>query len=138
MIYRFSKDEIDLIVTKHIEWCENPKKGAMFAVVRPLKYLVMFHHMAVGKVHTIPNMTHELGKSWEQPNKDDILIVDDIAYIHYEEWDLLCEYNTSTPTGVYEGKMWKTNLPKGQKWLRWYVNKDEQNCEIISKKVFLL
>ena len=57
--------------------------------------------------HAIPPMTHELSRHWRQPNRDEILIDDTHAVMSAATWEKLARYDTSTPSGVYEGKMWR-------------------------------
>jgi len=75
----------------------------------------------------IPEMTHPLGKHWDQPKLQDISFSLLCAYMSYKDFNLLKTYQTSTPTGVYEGKMWKclkrTNNYGKPKWLLCYYEK---------------
>lgn len=57
--------------------------------------------------NTIPRMCSKLGRYWAQPSCDRILVDDTHAVMDRQTWAELCEYNTSLPTGAYEGKMWK-------------------------------
>lgn len=67
----------------------------------------------------IPPITDPKGKHWEQPPLDQILVDDDCAVVTERAFKALLEYSTSTPTGVYPGKMWKAR--QGMVWyLRWY------------------
>lgn len=59
--------------------------------------------------NTIPEMTHPLSKSWDQPSASKIKIDDKIAEMDQETFDQLKDYSLSQPSGVYEGKMWKSN-----------------------------
>src|SRR6185369_6564631 len=79
----------------------------------------------------IPRITHPWGKSWEQPDRSEILLDDEYAVMSKATFDKLHEYSASNPSGVYEGKMWKRNdgafdidfLAKGGKptwYLVWY------------------
>lgn len=55
----------------------------------------------------IPPMTDPLGKYWSQPQPEFIRIDDQYAFMTKNTFSILKSYNTSTPTGVYVGKMWK-------------------------------
>ena len=57
----------------------------------------------------IPNMTDPLGKYWEQPDKENILLDDTYALMEKADFDKLCNYEASFPSGVYLGKMWRRN-----------------------------
>lgn len=79
---------------------------------------------------TIPEMTHPLSKSWDQPSASKIKIDDKIAEMDQETFDQLKDYSLSYPSGVYEGKMWKSRNFKDRKsalepieWLdEWYLH----------------
>ena len=58
--------------------------------------------------NVIPTMTHPLSKYWDQPDKSDILIDDNNALMTHKTMKKLYNYSTSVPTGVYEGKMWRS------------------------------
>lgn len=80
---------------------------------------------------TIPPLTHPYGAVWKQPNLDDILIDDTHAIMDKNSFDKLYEYSTSYPSGVYEGKIWKSKSNSGQWFLRWYGNSEEKDkCSI--------
>jgi hypothetical protein len=57
--------------------------------------------------NTIPPMTHELSRYWEQPSREEILVDDTHALMTRETFQKLAEYSASNPTGAYEGKMWR-------------------------------
>lgn len=56
----------------------------------------------------IPPMTHPYGKHWEQPELEKIIIGEEHALMTQKTLMELKEYSDSTPTGVYEGKMWRS------------------------------
>lgn len=64
----------------------------------------------------IPPMVHELGKYWDQPSLDNILLTDKEAKMSKEDFDKLPTYSMSNPSGAYEGKMWKGEFNK-----EWYL-----------------
>lgn len=68
----------------------------------------------------IPPMTNPLGKYWEQPNRSEILIEDESAIMLNSTFEKLKNYSHSIPSGVYEGKMWKSIGKFGRPFLRWY------------------
>lgn len=64
-------------------------------------------------------MTHPWGSSWNQPRKENILIDDTHAIMDKKSLDELNEYSCSQPSGVYDGKMWKSK--HGNEWfLKWF------------------
>jgi len=70
----------------------------------------------------IPQMTDPLGKYWEQPKIENIVIDDTHALMSKKDFDKLKDYSYSLPSGVYEGKMWaKTRDNKTM--LCWFVDK---------------
>lgn len=81
--------------------------------------------------HPIPEVTHPLGKSWDQPSRDRITLDDAWAMMSAKTFEELVEYSCSQPSGVYPGKMWRRYngsydgafLAAGGKpewWLCWY------------------
>jgi hypothetical protein len=87
----------------------------------------------------IPLITDPMGRSWEQPSRDRILIDDQYALMEYNTFESLLEYNASIPTGVYEGKMWKCAGREGKWWLRWYgPYADPNKCSIEQREIFLV
>lgn len=87
----------------------------------------------------LPQMTHPLSTAWNQPPTTDIAFYDDIAIMDRPTLDLLPEYSTSIPTGVYEGKMWRRAL-LGEGWvLCWYGPADDPDkCSINSRPIRLI
>lgn len=57
--------------------------------------------------NVVPPMTHPLASGWTQPDVAEIRIDDETATMDQHAFDELLEYSSSTPSGVYEGKMWK-------------------------------
>lgn len=57
--------------------------------------------------NVVPPMTHPYASAWEQPRLDEIVVDDKTATMSKEAFDLLHEYSSTIPSGVYEGKMWK-------------------------------
>jgi hypothetical protein len=86
----------------------------------------------------IPRMTHHLSRAWRQPNSQDILIDDSHALMTRESFDVLAEYSSSIPTGVYEGKMWKRRYGHG--WLLcWFANSEiPGQCSIGYRRILLV
>lgn len=83
----------------------------------------------------VPEITNPLGKSWQQPDRLNILYTDQYALISEEDFKLLPNYEISLPSGVYEGKMWRRyNL------LCWYDTHptDRNLCTIKSLRLSIL
>jgi len=80
----------------------------------------------------IPPMTHPLSSAWKQPKASDILLDDEFAYMTEKTLNQLAEYSCSIPTGVYEGKMWKSGGNRAPWVLRWFVTskKNPNSCSI--------
>lgn len=82
----------------------------------------------------IPEMTHQDGKYWRQP--EDIREAPmDLTHVLLtrRQFDELHEYSVTDPSGVYEGKCWKAErfrkgtrkgemrlIPTGEWFLKWY------------------
>lgn len=69
-------------------------------------------------------MTDPLGKYWEQPDRNEIKINNDIALMNKETFDKLKQYDNSNPTGAYEGKMWKRKVGSNY-YLCWFGIDDD-------------
>lgn len=74
----------------------------------------------------IPNPIPEWADSgWRQPWREDILVSDETAMMSQSVFDMLKDYSYSVPTGVSNGKMWKSRWedPRTEEvtWhLKWY------------------
>ncbi|WP_321799774.1 hypothetical protein [Burkholderia sp. BCC1988] len=67
----------------------------------------------------IPPITDPMGRFWDQPARDEILVDDTHAVMNRSTFWKLLEYSTSRPSGVYPGKMWKA-IFGDEAYLRWY------------------
>ncbi len=76
----------------------------------------------------IPEMTHPLSKHWEQPELKEIRLLFGNAYMDQAAFNKLHEYSSSQPSGVYEGKMWRSKLHNGKWLLRWYGFSEKPDC----------
>ena len=86
----------------------------------------------------IPDMVHPLGKHWQQPNRDNILIDDTHALMSERCLGELHDYSTSIPTGVYEGKMWKAHKKLLDAWvLRWYDHIEGKYMTIETREIII-
>jgi hypothetical protein len=85
----------------------------------------------------IPLMTHRLSYYWKQPDRTEIILTETEAYMPREAFECLAEYSCSTPTAVYEGKMWKRQ--DGEDWfLGWFGPEKENKCVIYFKKICII
>lgn len=60
-----------------------------------------------------------MGSGWDQPNHEDILTDETHAVMSEKDFNALLDYSSSTPSGVYVGKMWKSKV-RDSWYLRWY------------------
>ena len=63
----------------------------------------------------IPRIESPIGRHWSQPDPNEFLFHETHVRMLKKTWLRLPEYNHSRPSGVYEGKMWRS-----QKHLHWY------------------
>lgn len=88
--------------------------------------------------NNIPAMTDPLGRHWQQPGADSILIDDTHAIMDRQTFDSLADYSRSVPSGVYPGKMWKAIMEDGQKFLRWYgIADDFRLCTCNEREILI-
>lgn len=78
----------------------------------------------VNKDNIIPPMTHPYGKHWQQPELSEVVICDKYATMNQAAFKKLLDYSRSRPSGVYEGKMWKTSDDKITWHLHWWSESD--------------
>jgi len=57
----------------------------------------------------IPIIESTLGKDWNRPSLDKILVDDYCAVMEKETFDALLNYSFSLPSSLYSGKMWRQN-----------------------------
>jgi hypothetical protein len=69
--------------------------------------------------HTIPAITDPLGRHWQQPLRDRVLVDETHALLEKQDFEQLLDYSRSRPTGVYVGKMWRCFFREGW-FLCWY------------------
>lgn len=75
----------------------------------------------------IPPMTHPYGKAWSAPDRSEIIVCDKFATMSKEAFDKLLDYSRSQPTGVYEGKMWKSSDDRITWHLHWWSKHEDPN-----------
>jgi hypothetical protein len=77
----------------------------------------------------VPPITEPLGRHWEQPDREELIFCGDFVYMTRRAYKQLPEYNNSVPSGVYEGKMWKSHVRYSDVgrvcWLRWFGVSDD-------------
>ncbi|GAB4059149.1 hypothetical protein GCM10028811_12470 [Uliginosibacterium sediminicola] len=78
-------------------------------------------------MNAIPPMTDERGRHWRQPSCDRVLIDDTHAVVSKADFDMLSNYSTSNPSGVYPGKMWRAEWA-GKHYLRWFGDGGPTKC----------
>lgn len=76
----------------------------------------------------IPKITDPLGRSWIQPKAEDMILDDNTVLMDQGSFNSLLNYQTSLPSGVYVGKMWRRNQT-----LCWY-DRIEGDDMIIEKR----
>lgn len=88
----------------------------------------------------IPKMTHELSTAWEQPAHSEIKFTSDgYSVVTKEGLEQLKQYDTSLPSGVYAGKMWK-RAEGNSMYLCWYQDSPDEpgKCDIKYRKIMLM
>ena len=83
--------------------------------------------------HHPPPVTDELGRYWDQPPRQRVLIDDTNAVMTSQDYARLHVYDLSLPTGTYTGKMWAA---RGE--LCWYGDVVGNNIKIERRQVLLL
>lgn len=66
----------------------------------------------------IPRMDDPLGKNWTQPKdlRERVTVYETHATISEADFLALSNYQTTNPSGVYPGKVWR----RGRRWLCWW------------------
>lgn len=98
--------------------------------------------------HPIPPMTDPMGRSWDQPPRERILVDEKHALMTKADFESLHEYSATMPTGVYPGKMWRRHngafdpkcRPEDVTWLLvWYEECDVPSmCSVSFRPVLLV
>lgn len=75
----------------------------------------------------LPAMTDPLGKHWRQPARlrERVGLFETHATIPEADWLALPHYESSYPSGVYPGKVWRRGP-----WLCWYGPDRGGKCRI--------
>lgn len=85
----------------------------------------------------VPTITDRRGKQWKQPPRRDILISPTHAAMTLDTFDKLMRYDTSTPSGVYAGKMW-ARVCDQRALLVWFGQGPEKNVAAVRTRAILL
>lgn len=86
----------------------------------------------------IPDMTHPLGRVWDQPKRENILLDETHAVMSEKDFAELCEYSRTIPSGKYVGKMWKAKID-GKWFLVWYdYDPNPDYLTIPSREILLI
>ncbi len=69
------------------------------------------------KFAKLPRMTDPMGRHWRQPKglRDRVKIFETHAVINESDWQELSRYDSTMPSGVYAGKVWRC-----RGYLCWY------------------
>jgi hypothetical protein len=82
----------------------------------------------------IPEITDEMGRFWDQPDRSEIEIDDTHALMARDTFAKLADYRRSNPSGVYEGKMWRRG-----NFLVWYGPSDLPDmCGVNYRKILVV
>jgi hypothetical protein len=85
----------------------------------------------------IPDMDDPMGRYWDQPSRDRILVDGRHAVMHADTMRELAKYDCTVPTGVYPGKMWRARRADG--WLLcWYGAEQDGRCAIERRPILLV
>lgn len=89
-------------------------------------------------IHHPTAMVDPLGRHWTQPPRQEVLIDDKHAVMSRKSFSMLLNYSHSTPSWVYDGKMWKS-CKDGIWYLRWYApSPNPTRCLIHTLPILLL
>lgn len=111
-----------------------------FTTKTPMEVLGYVHEVKkhiYNKPHVIPDMTHPLGKLWDQPSRDRIAVDDTHAVMDREIFKELLDYTHSCPTGTYPGKMWKC-IYSGKNFLFWFGDVHGTDIDICNREVLFI
>jgi hypothetical protein len=91
-----------------------------------------------GSVHPIPPITDPLGRFWVQPERAEIEIRGEEALMTESAFKKLAHYDSTLPSGTYDGKMWACQTRDGIEFLRWYgPAEDPKMIKVFSRRIVL-
>lgn len=70
--------------------------------------------------HVIPVITDPMGRHWQQPPHERVLVDETHAIVAKRDFDELLDYSNTIPDGKYVGKMWRREHARGKWLLCWY------------------
>lgn len=90
--------------------------------------------------HPIPPITDPIGRYWNQPPREEVLVDDSHAVMTAETLAKLLNYDITDPSGAYEGKMWRRgDLEFGSVgWLCWYGHSEKPGMVSVNVRPILL
>lgn len=75
--------------------------------------------MTAAAIELVPAITDPMGRHWQQPKRENVLVDATHACCTRRDFEALLEYSSTIPDGKYVGKMWKRHEPP--RWLLcWY------------------
>lgn len=83
--------------------------------------------------HPIPPITDPLGRHWSQPDRAEISVSSTFAKMTRATFSKLPCYDSTLPTGVYDGKMWARRLAT-KTLLCWYGPADNPKQATINAR----
>lgn len=93
----------------------------------------------------IPPMTHPLSRQWDQPDVSGFLIDATHCVLLRKDWEELTAYDSSIPSGVYDGKVWRTSMKRlavhnfCTDYVRWYGPSDDPDrCSIHTRLALVI
>lgn len=87
--------------------------------------------------HPIPPITDPLGRHWSQPDRSEISVSSNFAKMTRATFAKLPCYDSTLPTGVYDGKMWARRQSNGT-LLCWFGPADDPTkCSLNTRKIIL-
>jgi len=90
--------------------------------------------------HHPPELDSPYGPgAWKQPDRTQVLIDETHALMTKAVFESLAEYNTTMPSGVYSGKMWRQSNGAHEWLFCWYgPTTDREKCSVNSRKVIFV
>lgn len=95
-------------------------------------------------LQVVPQITEPMGRNWRQPDRSRIVMDETHAFMTRRAFEELAEYSHSMPTGVYDGKMWRSQYatrrggPFALFYIHWYAPSiigDPTMCSTMTREV---
>jgi hypothetical protein len=87
---------------------------------------------------TIPEIPNPLGKEWIQPKTSEILVDNNFAVMTENTFHELLKYTLDESTELYVGKMWKSYIPKEDKYLLTWCYKSDKKIYFEHREILIL